>query len=72
MNSENLLLPVAPDYALEIFVIKPGERLHRLMARLADTYYDDLSIDRIEKLEELVDTWRLTHADGSRISRDTA
>ncbi len=72
MNGDTQLLPVAPDYTAAIFVLKPGERLHRLMARLADTYYDDLSEDRIEQLEELADTWRLTHADGTRISRDAA
>lgn len=63
------LLPVADDYMRDVIHLKPGDRLHRLVARLADTYYDDLTDDRIVELERLADTFRITHADGSRIDR---
>jgi hypothetical protein len=33
---------------------------------MADTWIDDLSDDRILDLEQMVDGWRLTHADASR------
>lgn len=46
--------------------LRPGDRLHRLVARLADTYIDDLDDGRIEELERKVDEWRWMHADGSR------
>jgi len=60
------LHPVADEYLRETHVVKPGDRLHRLISRLADTYYDDLTDDRIEELERQADQWRWMHADGSR------
>lgn len=63
----NGLKPVSDDYMRDVLTLKPGNRLHRLVARLHDTYYDDLSDDRIIELERLADTYRLTHADGKRI-----
>lgn len=65
------LKPVAADYLGQIIILKPGDRLHRLVARIADTWYDDLPEDRIIELERLADEFRLTHADGSRFARDT-
>jgi hypothetical protein len=47
--------------------LAPGDRLHRLIARLADTYIDDLSEARIVQLERLADTFRITHASGARL-----
>ena len=63
------LKPVADEYLRDVIQIKPGSRLHRLIARLGDTYIDDLSDDRIVELERLADTFRVTHADGSRFER---
>lgn len=60
------LKPVADEYLLETHVIKPGDRLHRLISRMADTCYDDLTDDRIEHLERAVDEWRWMHADTTR------
>lgn len=62
------LKPVSPDYLGSIHILKPGDRLHRLVARLADTWYDDLSDDRIFQLERLADEFRLTHASGLRFA----
>ena len=64
------LKEVSRDYLTETHVIKPGDRLHRLVSRLADTYYDDLSEDRIVELELHADTFRLTHADGLRLATE--
>lgn len=58
--------PIDPEYLAETHTIKPGDRLHRLVARMADTYIDDLSDERIEEIERLVDSFRITHADGGR------
>ncbi|MBB4952734.1 hypothetical protein H4S14_000776 [Agrobacterium vitis] len=63
--SDNLK-PVSDEYLQKEHRLRPGERLHRLVARLADTYYDDLDEQRIEELERKVDEWRFTHADGKR------
>lgn len=62
------LLPIAGEYLRTTLTFKPGDRLHRLVARLCDTYYDDLSDDRIEALERHADIFRITHADGTRIA----
>lgn len=62
------LKPVADDYMRSVINLKPGDRLHRLLARLSDTYYDDLGDDKIVELERLADTFRITHADGKRFA----
>ncbi len=61
------LKPVADEYLREAHLLEPGQRLHRLVARLFDTYYDDLTESRIIEVERLVDTFRFTHADGTRL-----
>lgn len=58
--------PIAPSVLSETHEVKPGDRLHRLISRMVDTYYDDISDDRIEEIERKVDEWRWMHADGSR------
>lgn len=68
----NALKPVADEYMRDEISLKPGDRLHRLVARLFDTYYDDLSDDRIIELEALADSFRITHASGQRLDRATA
>lgn len=61
------LKPVADAYLRDEIKLKPNDsRLHRLVARLFDTWYDDLSDERILELELLADSFRLTHADGTR------
>ena len=60
--------PITSEYLYQTFEVKPGDRLHRLIARMADTYYDDLSDDRIEELERTVDGWRWMNANGQRIT----
>lgn len=62
------LKPIADEYLHKTHVIKPRDRLHRLISRLADTYYDDLTDERIEQLERLADEWRWMHADASRFA----
>lgn len=62
------LKPIDGEYLRDVIRLVPGDRLHRLVARLADTYIDDLSEDRIVELERLADTFRITHASGARLS----
>lgn len=49
--------------------IKEGDRLWPLMEIISNTWIDDLTEDRIQQLVEMVDSWRLTDADGKRIMR---
>lgn len=63
------LKPVADEYMRDEHRFRPGERLHRLVARLGDTWIDDLTEDRIIELERLADSFRLTHADGRALPR---
>jgi len=58
---------IAACYAHETLQVEPGNRLHRLMSILFDTYYDDLTEARIEQLEELACSWRWMNADGERL-----
>ena len=62
-----VLLPVAEEYLQREHTVKPRDRLHRLIARLGDTHYDDLTDERIEALEQFADSFRVTHADGSTL-----
>lgn len=61
------LKPVSTDYVRDVFTLRPGDRLHRLVARMSDTHIDDLSDERIIEIERLADTFRITHADGKRL-----
>ena len=55
---------ILPEYAEEPITLKPhSSRLHRLVAILADTWYDDLTDDRIAKLEAMAQSWRWMGAD---------
>jgi|GEM_PF-2968516 len=60
------LKPIKDEYLQADQRLRPGDRLHRLVCRLADTYYDDLDDGRIEELERKVDGRRWMHADGTR------
>lgn len=54
-------------YAFQQITVKPGDRLHRLVAILCDTHYDDLTDDRIAELEQHAQSWRWMNADGERV-----
>ncbi len=58
---------IAPKYANQKLTLEPGSRLHRLVSILFDTYYDDLTDDRIRQLEHLALSWRWMSADGERV-----
>lgn len=60
---------IADDYLLSVQSVRPGDRLHRLICRLADTHIDDLTDERIEEIERLADSFRVTHADGARLEK---
>ena len=61
------LKPISEEYLQADHRIRPGHRLHRLISRIADSYYDDVSDDRIEELERRVDEWRWMNANGDRL-----
>jgi len=63
------LKPIDSEYLRDEVRLAPGDRLHRLFARLSDTWIDDLSDERIIELERLADDFRLTHANGQRFGR---
>lgn len=60
------LKPIDETYARSQVTLRPGDRLHRIVQRMADTYIDDLTDDRILAVEQLIDSYRLTHASGVR------
>jgi len=58
---------VSPEYLHRELRLSPGDRLHRLVAMLFDTYYDDLTDERIAELEEHVAKFRWMTASGKRL-----
>lgn len=58
---------IADRYAKAPITLEPGDRLHRLVAILFDTHYDDLTDDRIAELEQHALSWRWMNADGERV-----
>lgn len=58
---------IDPEYLNRELKLQPGDRLHRLVAMLFDTYYDDLSDRRISELEEHVSQFRWMNASGKRL-----
>jgi len=58
---------IDPEYLNNKLEVKPGSRLHRLVAMLFDTYYDDLTEARIAELEEHVAKFRWMNASGKRV-----
>jgi hypothetical protein len=61
---------IDPEYLNKNLTLKPGNRLHRLVAMLFDTYIDDLTDQRIAELEEHVAQFRWWNAAGERIAKD--
>lgn len=61
------LKPVADEFLQETHIIKPHDRFHRLVSRMTDMPYDNLSDERIERLERQVDEWRWMNANGDRL-----
>lgn len=55
------------DYLNKELVSKPGQRLHRLIAMLFDTHYDDLTDARIAELQDHVAKFRWMNANGDRV-----
>lgn len=55
------------EYLKKELTVRPGNRLHRLVAMLFDTHYDDLTDQRIAELEEHVARFRWMNASGKRV-----
>jgi hypothetical protein len=58
---------IDPEYLNHDLTVKPSDRLHRLVAMLFDTYYDDLTDQRITELEDHIAQFRWMNAAGKRI-----
>jgi len=58
---------VSDEYMRRELVSRPGERLHRLIAMLHDTWYDDLTDERIAELERQVESFRWLNASAERV-----
>ena len=67
------LKPISDEYLRAELRLRPenerrcADRLHRLVARLFDTHIDDLTDERVNQIEEFIDAFRITHADGRRL-----
>jgi hypothetical protein len=59
---------ISPRYLNDRLVLEPGDRLHRVVALLFDTYYDDLTERRIAELEASIEAFRWMNAAGERVA----
>lgn len=62
--------PIDPGYLRNELRLKPGDRLHRVVAMLFDTYYDDLTDERLAELEDHIAKFRWMNASGRRIDQE--
>lgn len=60
---------ISDEYLKKTLVIEPGCRLHRLVAMLHDTWYDDLTDERISELIRHVESFRWLNASAERVDR---
>ena len=60
--------PIAPEYENAELKVRPGDRLHRVVALMFDTYYDDLT-DLIPELERMIEGRRWMNAAGKRLDQ---
>lgn len=51
----------------ETYTVREGDRIWPLIQMIRNTYIDDLSDERIQELVDLVDSWRITDAEGKRL-----
>jgi hypothetical protein len=49
--------------------IDEGDKLWPLVQMVRNTHYDDLTEGRVQQLVELVNSWRITDADGRLVMR---
>lgn len=60
---------IADEYLRSTLTIEPGNRLHRLVALLIDTWYDTLTDERIAELESRVESFRWLNANAERVDQ---
>jgi hypothetical protein len=58
---------ISDKYLNQTLTIEPGNRLHRLVAMLIDTWYDDLTDERIADLEGRVEAFRWMNSNAERV-----
>ncbi len=61
---------ISEEYLSKPLTVRPGDRLHRLVALLFDTWFDDLTTERIAELERLVESWRWCDSNANRVDTD--
>lgn len=52
--------------------VREGDRIWPLIDMIRNTWIDDLTDDRIQQLVDMVDSWRITGADGKLLPRRAA
>lgn len=60
---------IQDEYAHRRLIVEPGDRIHRIVALLFDTWIDDLTDERIAELEQMIERFRWMDASGERVDR---
>ena len=58
---------VSDEYENQELRVKPGDRLHRVVAMLFDTYCDDITDERLAEIENVIESFRWMNASGERV-----
>ncbi len=53
----------------ERYEVREGDKIWPIIQIVRNTHYDDLTEERVQKIVALIDSWRITDADGKRIHR---
>ena len=53
----------------ERYEVREGDKIWPIIQIVRNTYYDDLTEARVQQIVELIDSWRITDADGKAIKR---
>jgi hypothetical protein len=72
VEMQRTMIPINTEAGAAIMrdeiTVREGDRLWSLLSLILDTHMDDLDARRLKELEALIRSWRLTHADGSKIT----
>lgn len=55
----------------ERYEVREGDKIWPIIQIVRNTWYDDLTPERVQEVVALIDSWRLTDAEGKRINRES-
>jgi hypothetical protein len=53
----------------ERYEVREGDKIWPIIEIVRNTWYDDLTPERVQHVVELIDSWRVTDSEGNLIAR---